>query len=434
MAKTVVFVGAFRKAYLDYFVEKGYIVGLFADKESLEYKKMYEENDPKVFNQFLFIIPIDFSSRKNILKSISGFHFEENTLLYNFFDRYTLPTAYIADYIKLKQSKTLSIPLARNATDKVFQRKVFAERHPEITPHFRKISNFHSAYTFVRKYGFPVIVKPSGLSQSQLVNVCTNLEELIQRVSYVFDHIEEVYKQNRVTRAPKVIIEQYIKGQQYSVDSYVDHDGNIAHTPICTQVIGYDIGQNNFETLYSTYTNELNQSQKDIIFNTVSKAIQSLNVKGNPTHTEVRLSDDGICKVVEVNVRTGGYRATMLEHSYGIDHVSNAIKTYLNEPVEISDEFLAHTSAPQFWAKEEGILLSVEGLEEVYKLKSYKAGHPNIEIGKHVGPADLGYPKLVHLILSHENKEQLFNDIARARELIKVNVEPIKKNTEDYGY
>jgi S-sulfo-L-cysteine synthase (3-phospho-L-serine-dependent) len=431
MAKTVVFVGAFRKAYLDYFINNGYIIGWFADKESLEYKRMYEDKDPKVFNQFLFIIPIDFSSRKNILKSISGFHFEENTLLYNFFDRYTIATAYIADYVKLKQSKTLSISLARNATDKVFQRKVFAEKHPEITPHFRRISNFHSAYTFVRKYGFPVIVKPSGLSQSQLVNVCTNLEELIQKVSYVLDHVGEVYKQNRVTRAPKVIIEQYIRGQQYSVDSYVDHDGNIIHTPICTQVIGYDIGENNFETLYSTYTDDLNQAQKEIIFNTVSKSIQSLNVKGNPTHTEVRLSEDGICKVVEVNVRTGGFRAAMLHHSYEIDHVSNAIRTYLNEPVEIKHHLVSHTSSPQFWAKKEGSLLSIEGLDELKKLPSYKYLHINFKNGDLVGPADFGFQRLLFVILSHRDKDQLYKDIESARELIEIRVRPLNKVIDD---
>lgn len=428
MSKNVVFVGYIRKSYLDYFVEKGFTIGLIRDIENSNFCETTQVQDTE--RHLDFVIPASFTSQKQIQDSLKYVKLKTDTLLICLYDRYLLGTAYIADTLNLTQKRSLPVELARNATNKIFQRKVFKEKYPEISPEYKQIKNFHGAYMFARKCGFPVVLKPANLSQSQLVNVCYNLEELITKGSYVLDKVAQVYKENHVYRLPQVGIEQYIRGRQYSVDSYVDLDGQITHTPICTQTLGFDIGKNNFETVYSMYTDELNQTQENLIFETVAKSIKAMGIFGNATHTEVRLTDSGECKIIEVNVRTGGYRSEMLMESFGIDHVENVLNTILNLPVQVPTRLLKYSACPQFWSEKEGILKKIVGLEEVKKLASFKKLLLNREVGDIVGPADKGHPKICVAILAHKDKKVLETDLLNIREIVDFEVEEAKYEEE----
>lgn len=420
MTKTVVFVGHALRSNLNILLKEGYQVGMIMEADFPQAGEKFKQD---ILPYLSFVIPVKFTNLETIEKSLKNVYLHPDTLLICTRDRYFYAQAKIADYLNLNQSKLMSIKMARDLTNKFYQRKVFSQKYPEITPAFKKIRTFHGAYTFTRKYGFPVIVKPANLSMGKLVNICNNLEELIQKVSYVLDHVSEVYKEQRVNRQPQVIIEQYIEGRQFSVDSYVDYNGKITHTPVCYQVISHDLGEDDFETYYSQYPSGISEAEEKTVFETVSKAIQAMGVIGTPTHTEVRLNKKGECKIVEVNVRTGGYRGDMLLQSYDFNHIKNALNTYLNKPAEVKTKFLKYSACPQFWSQEEGIFTDVDGVEEAKKLKSF-VYFGDVVARNHsmVGPASKGFPKVCYLILAHEDKKVLESDLKTVRELIKIKV------------
>lgn len=424
MNKIVIFVGNFQKVYLDYFLQNNYTIGFFLDKNRTDSDSVYTR---AVKDKMDFIVPFNFESAKHFEDQLKNFYFDPNTLLICLEDKYLLASSFIMQQLKLNQAKTLPKETAQSATNKIFQRKLFAEKYPEISPAYKKIKTFHAAYTFTRKYGFPVIIKPANLSQSQLVNICTDLEDLIKKVSYVLDTVAEVYRQNNVYRTPQVVIEQFITGKQFSVDSYVSLDGEITHTPICRQTLGKDLGLDNFETIYSSYPSGLDSEQENLIFETVSKSLKSLNLKGNPAHTEVKLTEDGKCQIVEVNVRTGGYRAKMLKYSYDIDHVQNVINTYLGKPVEIKTKLLTCSACPQFWADKKGILEEIEGLKELGNIPSCQIFYQRTKLGEAVGPSVMGFPKIIWSVFINKDKRKLEKDIKIALQTIKFKL----KNSND---
>lgn len=411
--KLVIFVGHVLRSNLEIFLENGYQVGFFQDIDNPQSGDIFDQ----ILDHLSFIIPVKFTSTDTIQKSLKHIYLNPDTLLVCTRDRYFYSQVQIAHLLNLRQAKQMTVQTARNITNKYYQRRVFDRKYPEITPAYKKIRTFHGAYTFTRKYGFPVIVKPANLSQGQLVNICNNLEELIQKVSYVLDHVAEVYKDQHVYRKPQVIIEQFITGKQYSVDSYVDFDGNIIHTPVCHQIISHDLGDDDFETYYSEYPSGLSSKQEKLILETVSKAIISLDIKGSPTHIEVKLTPEGKCQVIEVNVRTGGYRAEMLRESYGISHIKNVINTYLGIPPHVSQTCLKFSACPQFWAEKEGILVEVKGADEIKKLESY-VSFQRYGIGSERGPVAFGYPKIAHAILAHSDKKILDKDLKSIRSII----------------
>jgi hypothetical protein len=417
--KLVIFVGYVLKSNLDIFLKEGYAVGLFQDTDNPQIGEKFET---EILPFLSFVVPLQFDNKSLLLKSLKLFYFNPKTLLVCVRDRYFYPMVQVAHILGLDQAKSMSIEVARNMTNKHFQRREFAKYYPEISPASKKISNFHGAYTFAHKYGFPVIVKPANLSQGQLVNICNNLEELVQKVSYVLDHVEEVYEEQHVYRKPQVIVEQFIKGRQFSVDSYVDFKGNIVHTPVCHQVISHDLGDDDFETYYSEYSSGLTEKEERLIFDTVSKAIKSLKIKGSPTHIEVKLTPEGKCQVIEVNVRTGGYRAEMLRESYDIDHIKNVINTYLGRPVSTNTKLLKYSACPQFWAEEEGIVTEIQGREEVEKLASFVQFKKH-GVGQERGPVSKGYPRIANAILAHEEKSVLVQDLVTIRKIVKTTIE-----------
>jgi len=368
-----------------------------------------------------FVFPVNMSSIKSVRDSLKNVYISPDTTLIISKDMYFYPAAKIAHVLGLNQSKLLSIELAVNLTNKIYQRKVFEKKCPEVSTKYKKIRTFHGAYTFVRKNGFPVVVKPANLSQSQMVYICNNLEELIQKVSYILEHIGSVYEAQKIPRSPQVIIEEYIQGRQYSIDSYIDIHGDVIHTPICQQMIGYDLGQNNFDTICSFCPSDINQSEIKLVQETVTKAVKALELKGQPTHTEVKITPDGKCKIIEINVRTGGHRDALLEHSYGIQHLSNTVKNYIGEKVEVNYNPISYTACPQFRPEKEGIIKSIIGIDEIIKLSSY-ISHSFKTPGKPAGPASKGYVKSGFCILSNKNKQQLFNDIEKVRQIINVEV------------
>ncbi len=415
MSRVVIFVGYIQSEYLDYFVDSGYTIGYLYDQED-----PYKVTDTEYRQKIHFFIPVNFASNQGIIGSLSEIFVNPDTLLICIRDRYFSSSILIAHLFGLKQANLMSVEQANEIITKSFQRKCFKDKNPAITINYKKIRTFHGAYTFTRKYGFPVIVKPVALSQSQLVNICTDLEDLIKKVSYVLDHVQQTYKQNHVNRKAEVIIEEFIAGRQFSVDSYVSIDGKIAHTPICQQTLGYDLGEDNFETIYSVYPAEITKTEEELIFNTVSQAIESLGIRGNPTHTEVRLTPKGECKVIEVNIRTGGFRATMLKASYGINHVENVIRTYLGQDPVVPTKLLKYSACPQFWPDKEGVLESIEGLEEVEKMDGVIGSSGPTKIGKYVGPANKGFSRSYHVIVTDKDKKSLFDKISKVRNLIKL--------------
>jgi len=421
MTKIVFFVGYVQTEYLNYFVDSGYVIGYLYNQD-----EPYKINDPVIRSKIHILVPVNFSSNQAIIGSLSEVMVHPDSLLICIRDRYFTSTVLIAHLFGLRQANLLSVDRATEIVSKTFQRKILAQKNPDITVNYKKIRTFHGAYTFTRKYGFPVIIKPASLSQSQLVYICRDLEDLIKKVSFVLDHVESVYKQNHVNRKPEVLIEEFITGRQFSVDSYVSLTGEIVHTPICQQVLGQDLGEDNFETLYSFYPADLSDTESAKIFQAVTQAIQALELRGVPTHTELRLTPSGECKIIEINIRTGGFRATMLKASYGIEHVANVIKTYLGETPIVHDQLIQASACPQFWADEEGILQEVEGLDEVSKLPGIIAMSDSSKIGTYVGPANKGFGRAFYFIVTDKDRSSLLEKVNFIREKIKLKVAPVK--------
>ncbi len=417
--KMVIFVGSLSNKYIEAFKLEGYSIGFFRDVNDTNIDKFL----PNYLHKLSFVISVNFETKESIASSLKNVYCNPDTLLICTFEKHYYPTSLIAENLKLNQSSYLDTQKSAYLTNKYYQRREISKSYPEIIPQYKKIRTFHGAYLFARKFGFPVVVKPANLDKGELVNICENIEELSRKVSYVLDHVGEVYRRDKVYRKPQVIIEEYIPGRQYSVDSYIDKLGNITHTPICKQIISHDLGFDDFQTYCSMYPSELTQIDEEKVLEAVSKSIQALKITTGTTHTEVKLTPDGSAKLIEVNIRPGGFRSEMLEQSYGINHFKNFISSIHGDKIEVNATFKQYSASPQFWASKEGDLTHIEGIEEVKKLKSLKKLKFVAKKNSEVGPVNKGYGRLAYAILAHKNRIIVEKDLIQIRKLLTFTVD-----------
>jgi biotin carboxylase len=406
MSKTVIFVGKATLNIIDYFIKNNYITGLFAD---VNLRGLLE--DEEYTNLFDFVLPVNFTSPDNIKKSFKDTFFKNNTVLFCPLDKYTIASGVIADALNLDQKEFLNTEVARLTTSKILQRRQFEKSFPEISPKFKVVRNFHSAYTFTKKYGFPVIIKPSSLSQSRLVDICNNLEELVTKVSYSLDHIGEIYRANNVYKKPALLIETFIEGDLYSVDSYITQSGEVVHTPACREYTAQELGQEGFGLPYCGYFQDTTKEQDKLILETVEKAIKSLNIKGNVVHTEVKIRE-GKCQVIEIQLRGGGYRNSILQLAFGIDHNQNIINSVINKEInsdKTKNEFAGYV---KIIPRKIGVLKAIKGLKEVEKLESVHKVilDKSVKVGDLIGPNEKGFTLPVVIILHNKDREKMHQD------------------------
>jgi len=106
------------------------------------------------------------------------------------------------------------------STDKLWMRRRLFLYDKKITPSYTLVSNTtaSSLKKIEDKVGFPLVVKPTGLGASRLVSIVYHKKELQQVLKRVFRKIHIVYKKSGYHGEKKVLVEQFMEGEMYSID------------------------------------------------------------------------------------------------------------------------------------------------------------------------------------------------------------------------
>ena len=201
-----------------------------------------------------------------------------------------------------------------------------------------------------KEYRYPVIVKPVDRSGSRGItklDAPDGLEDAIERAK------EQGFQKC-------ALVEEFVTGQEYSVE--------------CISVCG----QHHFLALTKKYTTgapgfietahvqpalveeALLEKIKAVTFH----ALDSLKIKNGASHTELKISEDGTIKLIEIGGRMGGdfIGSDLVELSTGIDFVKAVIQIAMGESPELNIT-QEHVAAVRF-------VFSQEDLAVLKKLES----------------------------------------------------------------
>lgn len=318
------------------------------------------------------------------------------------------------------------------ATDKYEMRRRFQIYDKTITPVFTQIkeNTTEERERVIVKVGFPMIIKPTNLGASLFVDICYHEEELRKALGRGFRKIRAAYKKDQRLEKPRIIVEQFVEGDLYSIDSYVDSRGNIHHCPLVRVKTGKDIGHKDFFGYLQITPTVLKSETIEKARLVTEKAIHALGLRSCSAHTEL-LKVDGEWKVVEVGPRIGGARDVLYKLSCDIDHSLNDVKIRIPEKVVIPKKCKGYAAYMKWFAYKEGFITEMKGVKKIEQLESFESITVNKKLGDKAVFASRGGRSIFILYLYNAERSKLLADIRRIEEMVKVKVVRRIKVPED---
>lgn len=222
---------------------------------------------------------------------------------------------YVADKMGLVGNSPESTLLS---TNKRFMRECFYKNGD---PSPKSITISSEDETDKIDLEMPVIVKPLDRSGSRGITKVCKKEELCDAVR---DALEVGFEKS-------VIIEEYVSGQEYSVE-YISWNGEHTFLAITQK---YTTGSPNFIETAHLEPAMLDDSVLAEVKNVVEHALDSLKIRNGASHTEIRINDSGAIKLIEIGGRMGGDNigSSLVELTTGYDYVGAVIDIALgNKP------------------------------------------------------------------------------------------------------
>lgn len=309
------------------------------------------------------------------------------------------------------------------ASDKLEMRRRFALLAKKYTPKYAVVKNNTAAERkrVAAKIGFPMMVKPTNLAQSLLVGMCYHEEDLQKMLTTAFKKIRKIYEENGRIEEPQLMVEEFIDGDLYSVDAYVNSWGKTYFCPMVRVITGKSIGHEDFNNYIHMSPTGLKEATIERAEKAARAGIHALGLRNTTAHVELMKIDDE-WKLVEIGARVGGFRHKLHSLSCDIDHSLNDILIRFPKKPHIPKKCKGFAATLKWYPKKEGIITKLKGIKKCQELKSFV----DIEILKKVGDMFLfaknGGKAVFTITLYNEDRSKLLADIRRVEQLIDVQI------------
>lgn len=270
-----------------------------------------------------------------------------------------------------------------------------------------------------KRVGYPLVLKPSGLTASLLVNICYHREELEKVLTQTIKKIEQLYKAKNGRGEPKILLEEFMEGSMYSVDAYVNEHGVIYFAPLVYVKTGREVGFDDFFGYMRITPTQLNAVHTEEAQAAAAKGIKALGMRSTTCHIELMRTEEG-WKVIEMGPRIGGFRHVMYELAYGMDHSLNDLLIRDARKPIIPKKARGYAALMQFYAPKEGTLERVQGLFKIQALESIQRLTEKKKVGDKCLYAKNGGDPVLEVMLFNPVRSSLLADIRRLEQFLNI--------------
>jgi hypothetical protein len=214
------------------------------------------------------------------------------------------------------------------------------------------------------KMNFPIISKPAGLAASILVKKSSTMLELHKNVEDSFKSLEQVYTSYRGRGEPKLLLEEFMGDDMYSIDAYVTFDGKITCLPPVRVITAASLGLEGFYSYKRSTNHGLSDKEIEKANFVAASSIRAVGLRASVVHIELFKTELG-WKVIELAPRAGGYRQDLYELAYNFDHALNELLIKINMPPIINTRPKRTAAAFNIYAKKEGVISSIDGFDAI---------------------------------------------------------------------
>lgn len=311
----------------------------------------------------------------------------------------------------------------RWATDKLEMRRRFRYLANRYSPKYALVheNTKQERKRIVHKVGFPMIVKPTNLAQSFLVSICYHEEELERALGTAYKKIRKIYSENGRTEDPKMIVEEFMEGDMYSVDAYVNGRGTVYFCPMVKVVTGRNIGRDDFFNYLHMTPSSLKPKAIERAREAAEAGIHALGLRNTTAHVELMKIDD-VWKLIEIGPRVGGFRDKLHRLSCDIDHSLNDVLIRMPKKPIIPKKCKGFAATLKWYPKKEGTLTALKGIKKIQALKSFIDISVGKKVGDHCEFAKNGGKAVFTVTFYNAERSKLLADIRRTEQAIDIQI------------
>lgn len=322
-----------------------------------------------------------------------------------------IPAAQLRDHYNLKGIRSGDI---NSFVDKSTQRAIW-EKHGLPNPVWAAASTFDEAIKSIAAFSFPLIVKPVDSAGSRGITTIENGQALTPEI---FDQAMQYSK------AKKVVIEEFIKGIEYTAEAFADN-GEILIVALTEK--------KKVEGTNNTVAVELASPQNNIELmelaaSVLRDAFFSIGLRDGPGHAEFIISNEGKIYLVEAAGRGGGFMIFdgLVPSISGFDIAKATVLNACGHPVDSikSQRFVRPKAAIlRYIPSEKGTLKSFSGFDEANSIEGVQA-KPFVEINSKLNAAMTDGDRMGYILAAGDGITDTQLKLDRARQMITFQVSP----------
>jgi biotin carboxylase len=273
----------------------------------------------------------------------------------------------LIDYFKLPGPSYSAVKLFRDKASfhKMMIENNLGEYRPQTT-----ITDLKNISIALQQSNFPIVIKPYQGAKSRGVFILNSANDLTKEI---LDNLKKHFENEpslQDKKEQKILIEEFIIGQQVTSTSYVDHLGKLHTLGFVDVLDGRDFGAMHQQLISRTTPSYYSYDIKNQIINLLQKVVDISGLKSTFIHPDFIISPDEKIKFIELNSRMGGLRYEINKYALGIDLDSFAIKLALGEIP--TDKLSTHLSCTgiDIWSEKTGVIKNIKIAENPHIVKS----------------------------------------------------------------
>lgn len=301
-----------------------------------------------------------------------------------------LTTSYISKEMNLVGNRYEVCEIIKN---KYSTRKVLADNNVDSMTEFYEITNINQIDNILKDINLPVIVKPCDGSGSRG----------IKKISDKFDLKEACEDALECSLSKKVLIEQFIEGNEYGVESFVN-DGDVNVLCIMNKTMTKDPV---YAELGHCSKSGLPLSVEEEIKRKVTDTIKALGITTGSVNMDLLVDDKYNIYIIDIGARMGGnlIGSHIVPLSTGIDYIGNMIKLALGENINLERTVFDKVIATRLLTLTPGKVKKIEDMKDIEKLDNVEDLILNIKEGSIINEYRSNLDNCGYVVVSDSNYE-----------------------------
>ncbi|WP_018217244.1 ATP-grasp domain-containing protein [Salinispora vitiensis] len=339
---------------------------------------------------------------------LDGFRREEIAGLTTTSDFYVPTAARLARWLGLPANPVEAVTLCR---DKAELRETLAAAGVR-QPRFAVLTDPAGP---VDQVGFPCVVKPSDDSGSTNVLLCGDADQARAQTRRIIELRTNV---RGLPTARTALVEEFLDGPEFSVEMF----GWNGRTE-CLGITAKQVGElPYFVETGHLFPADLPPRTAATIVDVVRSALVACGMRLGPSHTEVRLTENGPA-IIEINPRlAGGMIPELMRLTTGIDLIEQQLRVAAGLPPVLAARPSGHAGIRFLLADREGLLTVVDGVASAERLPGVERVTLTTRPGTPVRPPRHAYDRLGYVIARGASPEEVTQTLDLALKEIRLTV------------